>query len=243
MGIKADGSATAEDAAGESQNLMTRKVAMIIRDMIVQDILPPNTKLREKMLIEKLGDQISTSRTPLREALKVLASEGLVRLVPNKGAVVADPDISEIADMQLVLATLEGLAGDLAARRATDQEISEIAATHHEMLAAFHRNDRFSYFKLNQLIHKKLVVATGNTALIDIHDKLNSRLYRIRYKGNLRHQDWKEAVQEHELMLQALQRRDGSELARILVSHFGNRSELISLSDRGAMTADTEQPT
>jgi DNA-binding GntR family transcriptional regulator len=135
------------------------------------------------------------------------------------------------------------LAGDLAARRATDQEISEIAATHHEMLAAFHRNDRFSYFKLNQLIHKKLVVATGNTALIDIHDKLNSRLYRIRYKGNLRHQDWKEAVQEHELMLQALQRRDGSELARILVSHFGNRSELISLSDRGAMTADTEQPT
>ncbi|EJJ31514.1 GntR family transcriptional regulator [Rhizobium sp. CF142] len=234
------GTPDSQKAPGESQDLLTRKVASIIRDMIVQDILPPNTKLREKMLIEKLGDQISTSRTPLREALKVLASEGLVRLVPNRGAVVADPDIAEIADMQLVLATMEGLAGELAARRATDQEISEIAATHYEMLAAFHRNDRFTYFKFNQLIHKKLVAATRNTALADLHDKLNSRLYRIRYKGNLRHQDWKEAVQEHELMLRALQRRDGAELARILASHFGTRSELISLSDRGEI-ADTQQ--
>jgi len=226
---------------GGNEELLTRKVASIIRDMIVQDILPPNTKLREKMLLEKLGDQIATSRTPLREALKVLASEGLVRLVPNKGAVVADPDISEIADMQLILSTLEGLAGDLAARRATGQEIGEIAATHHEMLAAFHRNDRFAYFKFNQLIHKKLVAATRNSALIDIHDKLNSRLYRIRYKGNLRHQEWKEAVEEHELMLQALQRRDGPGLALLLASHFGERSELISLSDHGPTAADADE--
>jgi DNA-binding GntR family transcriptional regulator len=222
-------------ATEDEAELLTQKVASLIRDMIVQDLLPPGTRLRERMLMIKLSDQITLSRTPLREALKMLASEGLVRLMPNKGAVVADPDVIDITEMQLILATLEGLAGELAAVRATDEEIGEIAATHYEMIAAFHRKDRLSYFKANQQIHAKIVSASRNNVLIDDHNRLNRRLYRVRYQGNLRNQDWMGAIQEHELILNALQSRNGEKLGALMREHFGSRAELMARSNRAAV--------
>lgn len=217
--------------AGE-QDILTQRVASLIRDMIVQDVLPPNTRLREHKLIDTLGSVVTVSRTPLREALKVLASEGLVRLIPNRGAVVADPDPADVADMQIVLATMESLAGELAAQRASDAEIDEITATHHDMLAAFHRGDRFAYFQANQAIHKKIVGASRNFALVDLHGKLNTRLARTRFMGNMRGQDWADAIEEHEQMLKALRARDGEALSCVLGAHFGARKDLLARSDR-----------
>jgi len=228
--MNAAGDMVVRSVTVDGEEPLTLRVASIIRDMIIQDELPPETRLRENMLMQKLEGRITVSRTPLREALKVLSSEGLVELLPNRGAVVTSPDPNEIADMQLVLATLEGLAGELAAERATDEEIGDITATHYEMIAAFHRKDRLAYFKANQLIHGKIVAASRSPTLIDHHNRLNRRLYRVRYLFNLRNDGWEQAIKEHEIILDALAKRDGEKLSAVMRAHFGSRSELIARS-------------
>jgi DNA-binding GntR family transcriptional regulator len=224
----------ADSSRGAQVELLTQQVASLLADMIIQDVLPPGTRLRENMLMKKLEGSIRISRTPLREALKMLAAEGLVDLLPNRGAVVAELTMDEIADMQLVLANLEGLAGELSAMRATDSEICEISAKHYEMIAAYHRQDRLSYFKLNQAIHLGIVAASRSNTILKLHAKLNNRLYRVRFKGNLRKQDWGDAIREHELILQALQNRDGERLRTLLQAHFGSHSELVVRSEHPA---------
>ena len=206
---------------------LTLCVASLIRDMIIQDDLPPETRLRESMHLRKLEGKITVSRTPLRESLKVLSSEGLVEHLPNRCAIVTSPNPAEIADIQLVLAALEGLAGKFAAQRATGKEIAETAATHQEMVAAFHRRDRLAYFKANQLIHGRIVRAARSQTLCENHERLNRRLYHIRYLFNLRNDGRARAIKEHEMILDALQKRDGKKFSALMRAHFGSHSELI----------------
>ena len=137
----------ATEGAPRSAGLsLAPRVAGSIRDMIVQDLLPPGARIRERTLAK----QLEVSRTPMREALKVLATEGLVELLSNRGALVADPRPIEIRDMLRVLGALEAVAGEAACHAATANEITEIKALHYELLAAFAREDRLEYFKINQ---------------------------------------------------------------------------------------------
>jgi DNA-binding GntR family transcriptional regulator len=117
---------------------LTRRVAAQIRDMIIEDRIQPGERIRERPLAETLN----VSRTPLREALKLLEREKLIELRPNRGAVVTDPPADEIRGLLEVLGALEGLAGQLAAMQGTDQQIAEIRALHYEMLAAYTRKDK-----------------------------------------------------------------------------------------------------
>lgn len=212
---------------------LTDQVADAIRDMIVQDELQPGERVRERQLAERLR----VSRTPLREALKILAAEGLLELMPNRGAVVPALSQNEIRDMLQVLTALESLAGELAAERASDTEIAEIGALHHEMLDAYTRKDRLAYFKLNQRIHTALVGASRNGALIDNHRRLNAQLYRMRYRSNLYNTRWHSAIEEHEHILAALQARDAVLLAALMKSHLGNTWIKVRENDRAGATA------
>jgi DNA-binding GntR family transcriptional regulator len=196
---------------------LANQVASIIRDMIIQDKLKPGERIRERQLSEKLD----VSRTPLREAIKILESEKLVESLPNRGAVVSSPEPENIRELLQVLATLEALGGRLAAENATDQQISEIRALHFEMLAAFCREDKLTYFKLNQTIHKSIIAASGNTALVETHDHLNARVYRFRYLSNQRNEKWHEAVDQHEGIVKALEARNGELLEQVMASHLG----------------------
>lgn len=191
------------------------RVAERIREMIIQDVLPPGAPIRERTLAE----QLQVSRTPLREALKILAAEGLVELAPHRGASVAAPSAEEIRELVQLLGVIEAYAGELAAAAATDEEIREITALHFEMLAAFTRGDRLAYFHRNQAIHLALVRATRNRTLIAHHGMLNARVYRARYLSSMRTERWRKAIGEHEAILAALQRRDGAGLAAILREH------------------------
>ena len=93
---------------------------------------------------------------------------------------------------------------------------------HFEMLAAFERQDRLAYFKLNQAIHRAIVAAAHNAPLAEMHALLNARLYRVRYQSNLNNAKWHSAIEEHEQILGALTARDGAALARILRAHLGS---------------------
>ena len=210
-------------------------VAARLRDLIVQDELQPGERIRERELAERL----SVSRTPLREALKGLAAEGLVELSPNRSATVANPAPQAIRDLLEVLGGIEALAGELAATRAGDEEIAEIRALHHEMLAAYAREDRLAYFKANQAIHGAIVSAAANPALADVHRRLNARLYRVRYRSNLRNTRWHTAIEEHESILEALEARDAKRLAAIMRAHLGSTWAKVSEIDGAAADAES----
>jgi DNA-binding GntR family transcriptional regulator len=203
---------------------LSEQIANRLRDMIIQNQMSPGDRIREREICKEL----QVSRTPLREALHKLASECLIDLIPNCGAVISSPSGEEIADMLQVLGVLEAFAGERACELITQEEISEIKALHYEMLAAFSRGDRLQYFKLNQRIHLALVKAARSETLLVLHSRLNARLYRIRYQSNLKNEQWGGAVEEHDTIMAALEERDAYKLSHILRQHLRSTWEKIN---------------
>lgn len=186
-----------------------------IRDMIIEGQLPSGVRIHEG----RVGDQLGVSRTPLREALKVLANEGLVELIPNRGATVRKLTAKEVRDMLDVLASLEDLAGSLTCQNASDAGIREVRRLHEEMLKCYSARNRLEYFKLNQQIHSALISLSGNESLALVHDLLQSRMKQIRYLGHRANDQWAAAVADHEDMIGALEARDGPRLSKAMVNH------------------------
>ena len=151
-----------------------------VRDMIIEGELPPGTRIHEG----QLGAALGVSRTPLREALKFLASEGLIELSPGKGAVVRTFSPKDVRDSLIVLGDLEALAGRLACENATDSDVREVRALHDRMMEYYANRDRLPYFKLNQNIHSAILRISKNEPLAYVHGTLQARLRRIRYIGN-----------------------------------------------------------
>ena len=214
---------TAQSTSLAERRLLHETVISQLRDLIVQGELAPESKLNERVLAERLG----TSRTPLREAIKFLASEGLVELLPHRGAVVAPLKPEKMQQVFVVLGALEALAGDLACRNATEDDIAEIRALHYHMLAHHARGELAPYFRYNQQIHIKLMECAGNATLAQVYSGLNAHVKRARYLANLSRERWDKAVKEHEDMLDALVKRDGARLQMLLRDHLANKLVLV----------------
>jgi DNA-binding GntR family transcriptional regulator len=183
--------------------------------MVIEGELAPGTRLHEG----NLGKTLGVSRTPLREALKFLVSEGLLELSPGRGAVVRQFTAKDVHDSLIVLGSLEGLAGRLACANATDAEIREVQQLHDRMMDMYEKRDRLPYFKLNQAIHSAILRLTKNEALVSVHGVLQARLKRIRYIGNEGPEKWAGAVADHEEIIMALAARDPERLSTILTAH------------------------
>jgi DNA-binding GntR family transcriptional regulator len=208
-----------------------------VRDMITEGRLAPGSKVSEKNLCELFG----ISRTPLREALKVLATEGLIVLLPQRGARVAQFTGQDMADLFQVMGELEGLAGELACAKITDEAVSEIRARHHEMLAHYTRGDRTAYFAANQAIHEAIIAAAANSVLTMLFESLRGRLRPARFMANVSRERWDQAVREHGDILAALSRRDGVRLRGLLQEHLRNKYlALVASAEKNARTG--EQP-
>ena len=206
-----------------------------LRDLIVQGRLAAGTRLNERLLTAQLG----LSRTPLREAFKVLATEGLVELLPNRGAIVSQMDPVRLSESLAVMGALEALAGELACLNATDAQINEIRALHFEMLAYHARGDLAGYFKFNQAIHLKIVKYSGNAVLFNTYRQMNGNVRRARYLANLSKERWDAAVREHDAILAALRARDVERIRALLSDHLAHKlssvlAELKALSSRQA---------
>ena len=186
-----------------------------VRDMIIEGLLPAGTRIHEG----QLGQQLGVSRTPLREALKVLASEGLVELVPSRGALVRQLTAKDVQDMLSVLIALEQLAGPLACQNASDAQIREVRTLHDEMLAFYRAGNRLQYFKRNQQIHTQLIAISRNESLSMVHEMVQSRMRRIRYLGDQDGATWQDAVADHEEIIGALEARDGARLTQAMTRH------------------------
>lgn len=191
-----------------------------LRRMILDGDLAPGSRVPERDLCAAL----EISRTPLREALKVLASEGLVQLMPHRGATITKLSPQDLDHAFRVVEALEALAGELASERITDDEIAQIRALHGQMVAYYENGARPEYFRLNQAIHDHIVAAAGNPILSEMHANLSRRIQQARYMPNYSTARWRQAVEDHEQMLEALEARDSERLARVLRHHLWRRA-------------------
>ena len=199
------------------------EVVSRLRAMLVDGRIAPGAKLNERELCERLR----VSRTPLREAIKLLAAEGLVDLLPNRGAVAVRLDENDVVHIFEVLADLEGMSGELAARRISDAELGEIKALHYDMLACFARRDLSGYYRINALIHAAINSAARNPLLTKIYRECNARAQSLRFRTNQNEAKWALAVKEHEQMILALEAHDAARLRAIMVEHLLRKRDTV----------------
>jgi DNA-binding GntR family transcriptional regulator len=199
------------------------EIANQLRDMIVEGDLKPGQKVPEPELCQRFG----VSRTPLREALKVLAAEGIVQLLPNRGAVIAKITDEEIDQIFPIMGALEALAGELACERISEEELKKLRRLHKTMVGHCRRSEWLPYSKLNRAIHEGIFAAAGNASLSALYQQLIVRIHAIRFVAKKSSEQWRQAVDEHEQMMAALDRRDGKKLAAVMKLHLRNKAEMV----------------
>lgn len=194
-----------------------------LRGMILQGELKAGERIPERVLCDRFG----ISRTPLREALKVLATEGLIDLLPNRGAAVSRISAEGLREAFQVMGALEALGGELACARITDKEVAAIRRLH-ERMVGHHRARRLNdYFALNQKIHEAILAAADNRMLTELYGRLRGQVQRARFAANLSETRWRQAVAEHEEMMAALDARNADKLGKIMKRHLSNKFETL----------------
>jgi DNA-binding GntR family transcriptional regulator len=194
-----------------------------LRELITEGVLAAGTRLNERSLCDRLG----VSRTPLREAFRLLAAQGLIEHTPNRGAHVLKLSEDDIRESFEVMGGLEAMSGELACRHVTVDEIAEIKALTFEMLACHARHDLPGYYRLNRAIHDRINHAARNRLLTQVYLTLNLRIQNLRFRSNFDRDKWNKAAREHTEMVEALEARDGPRLAAILRSHLSQKCEAV----------------
>lgn len=191
------------------------EILPILRQEIVSAKWNPGQRLPESLLCERFG----VSRTPLRDALKALAAEGLIELSHNAGAIVTRPDTEDIQDKLAVLELVECYAAREACAKASDAELRRIAKLHKQMGEAFARRDMDRNYRLNNEVHAAIIKASHNSTLVDIHANLWRHIERLRYLS-LVHEDVSvDSWAEHDRFVSALLNRDAAAAHANLKSH------------------------
>lgn len=194
-----------------------------LRNFVVEGSVAPGTKLNERELCDTFG----ISRTPLREAIKVLAAEGLVEITPNRGASVCRMSEAELREMFELMSCLESFSGLLACERITEEEVVRIKAMHYVMLACHAQKDLPGYYKQNSLIHDYINQAARNAALRQVYLTTNRRLQALRFRSNFETAKWDKAMAEHTEMIEALEARNGQRLSAILRQHLLEKRDAV----------------
>lgn len=195
-----------------------------LQRLIIEGELTPGEKVPEKELCQRFN----VSRTPLREALKVLANAGLVTLTPNRGSSVTAVTVEDLQEVFPVMGALEALSGELACEQITDGEIANVRKLHEAMIAHYQAGRLPDYFKANEAIHTAILAAARNETLSAQHQMLSARVRRARYLANMTRERWEKAVAEHEDILAALENRNGPALGKILKKHLKNKLDTVS---------------
>lgn len=206
-----------------------------LRERIISGELQPGAPLSERVLCEAL----EVSRTPLREAIKILAREGLVEISATRRARVATVTLDEAANLLTLLAALEGLSGEQACLKVLGPDIDELEQLQAAMRASYEQDDLPSYFELNQAIHLKILAVADNRVLSEMFNNLNARLRHVRRRLTPTPGRWLQAVTEHEQMLVYLKEGDGKKLRALMEDHLRNKIDvfLATMLQQGLVSA------
>lgn len=186
-----------------------------LRAEIVEGKWAPGERVTEQKLSELYG----VSRTPLREALKIVEVEGLLVLLPNRGAVITEPTFSDTRDKLRVLGALEGLAAGLVCASGDDEDLAVFAKLHERMRDAHARKQARRYFEANDKVHSTLIAVARNPSLADLHAMLSRHIRRARLIANFKETVSDESMAEHEAIIAALLRRDAPAAKQAIEAH------------------------
>ena len=209
-------------AQANSQNL-PEAIFQKLRSLLVEGAIPPGSKLNERELAESLN----VSRTPIREAIRRLAADGLVELITNRGAIAVQLSKTDVMHTFEVIAQLEAYSGELAAQNITDATLSELEALQYEMMASYARRDLSSYYKLNLRIHSLINQAANNPVLSQLFSQVNARIEALRFRSNKDGIKWEKAVQEHQEMIDALKAHDSARMRKVMIAHVHNKRDVV----------------
>ena len=202
-----------------SSRALYEEVAELLRERIFRQELKPGSWIDELKLAEEYG----ISRTPLREALKVLATEGLVTMKLRRGAYVTEVSERDLAEVYHLLAVLESDAAAVAAERASAQQMRELQDLHHRLAAA--SGEREEFFRLNEAFHRKLLAVADNGWREHMVADLRKVMKLTRHHSLLKAGRIEESLAEHAAIMQALERRDPLEAGARMREHFRNGLE------------------
>ncbi|MFH5775088.1 GntR family transcriptional regulator [Paracoccus sp. NGMCC 1.201697] len=200
-----------------TEDTLAEAIAYELRREILRGNLPPGAPIKERDNAERQG----VSRTPMREAIRILAKEGLVQLRPLRSPVVANPSLAEIIDQIRVLHALELLSGELACEKASDDEIAAIGALKDRIETIYGEADTLDVFELDMQFHSAIVAASHNAALAETHGAYMARLWRARYLSARRKLSRERVLRQHKAIHAALALRDVAAIKAEIGAHLG----------------------
>lgn len=207
----------------ESKPQINETAYLALREKIISGELAPGAPLSERAICEEL----EVSRTPLREAIKMLAREGLVDISATRRARVASLSLDEAANMLTLLAALEGLSGEQACQKISAKDIAYLETLQAAMRVSHERGDLAAYFDLNQKIHLEILRIADNKVLAEMFGNLNARLRHVRRRLNPTPGRWLQAVTEHEQILVYLKKGEGKKLRALMEDHLRNKTDVL----------------
>ncbi|MBX9958976.1 MAG: GntR family transcriptional regulator [Burkholderiaceae bacterium] len=206
-------------AVSLSPRALYEEVAELLRQRIFRRELEPGSWIDELKIAEDYG----ISRTPLREALKVLAAEGLVTMKVRRGAYVTEVDEKDMGDIYHLLGLLESDAAGEVAARATAEELQELQAIHDELEGATAQRERF--FEVNERFHMRLLEVADNRWRKQMVADLRKVMKLNRHHSLFKSGRIAESLAEHRAIMAALQARDNKAATRAMLDHFHNGLE------------------
>lgn len=194
---------------------LPEQIANQLRRNILSGKLPPGSTVKERDNAAEMG----VSRTPMREAIRILAREGLVDLRPSRSPLVADPTLKDVEDSIEVLNALEVLSGRLACENATDADISGIRALQEEMELKFDEIDPVMRFEIDMNFHLAIARASHNKALANTHGAFLARMWRARFLSARTRRTKDRVLRQHRDIVRGLEERDAAKVTGEIEAH------------------------
>ena len=194
-----------------------------LRQAILRGELKPGERLMEIQLANRLG----VSRTPIREAIRKLELEGLVLMIPRKGAEVAEITEKNMLDVLEVRRALEELAVKLACERITEEEIQELKDAADAFQKILSEKDITKIAEADEAFHDVIFKSTGNDRLIQLLNSLREQMYRYRLEYLKREEYHPQLLEEHQQIIDRITRKDQSEAAELIDRHIGNQVDVM----------------
>ena len=199
------------------------QIADMLRNMIMTGKLEEGDKVNESELCQNMG----ISKTPLREALRVLSVEGLIRLVPNRGAFVTKPTFEEISEMFDVMSLLEGFCALEACKKMKEGEFSHLEKLHAKLEVNFERRDQEEYIRVNNQYHAYVQKIAGNRTLNQIVEGLQKKILLYRFQSLNLPARFECSIQEHRDLLEAFRRRDHARAEILMREHLQSQLQAL----------------
>lgn len=202
---------------------MAREISLSLREEILnkirEDIIYGRVRPGERLIESRLSEQFDTSRTPIREALRQLESEGLIKFERYRGITISKLTLNEIDELFTIRALLESFAAGLAAERAVKKDVAYLKDLNIKLRGAAEKNDLIRWFQYNTMFHGYLCEHSGNSNLNQLLNMVKQRIHRYRYivlriPGHL-----EEYSEHHEAILRGCLENDGKMAEKYMKRH------------------------